>query len=144
MSQFQSLFVKCQECMQRPATIKCFQHNTVTRLCYSCDQAASRVTTHSRKTEIIPYQGNSNYHSIEMYVKTVSQINPKKDLITSDSQKQFLSTGKNSRVDDDSHQQMYQTQKNYRDNECTPNQSYLQYCNPLEHNPRKQNRIIIH
>ncbi|CAK86008.1 unnamed protein product (macronuclear) [Paramecium tetraurelia] len=67
----QSLFVKCQKCQQRPATIKCNQcrYGQTYRLCYSCDSQIHNRTgpvDQQHKTEIIPYQ--------EMYQKNQSNV----------------------------------------------------------------------
>ncbi|CAK85828.1 unnamed protein product (macronuclear) [Paramecium tetraurelia] len=62
LSKMQSLFVNCQKCQQRPATIKCTQcrYGQTYRLCYSCDSQVHNRTgliDQQHKTEIIPYQG---------------------------------------------------------------------------------------
>ncbi|CAD8084712.1 unnamed protein product [Paramecium primaurelia] len=67
----QSLFVKCQKCQQRPATIKCNQcrYGQTYRLCYSCDSQIHNRTgpvDQQHKTEIIPYQ--------EMYQKNQGSV----------------------------------------------------------------------
>ncbi|KAM3141298.1 hypothetical protein pb186bvf_006683 [Paramecium bursaria] len=71
-----SLFVKCQQCNQRPATIKCGQcrNGQIFRLCYSCDSQVhnrSGPIDQQHKTEIIPYQGIKylTLSPIEMYQK---------------------------------------------------------------------------
>ena len=54
-----SLFIKCENCNQRPATIKCFNCKAnVTKLCYTCDNSIhTKLRDNPHKTDIIPYHG---------------------------------------------------------------------------------------
>ncbi|CAD8070581.1 unnamed protein product [Paramecium primaurelia] len=106
----QSLFVKCQKCQQRPATIKCNQcrYGQTFRLCYSCDSQIhnrSGPIDQQHKTEIIPYQEmyqknqsfvpvpqkNDQRNSLKKNeMKPTGQV-PTKDYLSNDSKKQDYS-----------------------------------------------------
>ncbi|CAD8092198.1 unnamed protein product [Paramecium sonneborni] len=106
----QSLFVKCQKCQQRPATIKCNQcrYGQTFRLCYSCDSQIhnrSGPIDQQHKTEIIPYQ--EMYQKNQSFVPVPQKIDqrnsfkkneikptgqvPTKDYLSNDSKKQDYS-----------------------------------------------------
>ncbi|CAD8174552.1 unnamed protein product [Paramecium octaurelia] len=106
----QSLFVKCQKCQSRPATIKCNQcrYGQTFRLCYSCDSQIhnrSGPIDQQHKTEIIPYQEmyqksqgfvpvpqkNDQRNSFKKNeIKPTGQV-PTKDYLSNDSKKQDYS-----------------------------------------------------
>ncbi|CAK77981.1 unnamed protein product (macronuclear) [Paramecium tetraurelia] len=100
----QSLFVKCQKCQQRPATIKCSQcrYGQTYRLCYSCDSQIHNRTgpiDQQHKTEIIPYQEmyqkNQNFAPAPSKLEQSNQIKknefkaqpPTKDYLSSETRK---------------------------------------------------------